>query len=413
MLRPGGVAGLLRRALAATATAFLGAQARRATAVAPLWRALMRASAAAHERHHRGARGGRARAGRRRARLHPAACSRGSARPPGFADVRVTRRGAGGQPVRLGQPHAGGHAPSRPRCRGCGASTPTAATWPCRRWTAPLLEPRLPPALFYNLLVSARAPRGTAPRRAAAASTTSAASTTPQPQRPAPAPGGRGESCAPRGCHPGQHRIEERRRAPRHVAPTGRPAPAPPPQPALRADLVQRARRPRAPRAAPQPAERAPARPRAGPDAPRRRAARWPRDQQRGPERAPQRHLEAQAAAPARTRTRRRRAPRPGPARWARVELSGCESAHAIASHAATAPSSAHSVPASSSPKATAAATATARGSKRARGAADRSLRLLGVRARLPGRPPAQAAAVHGHLHGRWRTGPRRAARRA
>ena len=46
------------------------------------------------------------------------------------------RRGARGRPVRLGQPDARGHRPTRSTCRGRGGCTPTAATSCCRRWTA-------------------------------------------------------------------------------------------------------------------------------------------------------------------------------------------------------------------------------------------------------------------------------------
>ena len=69
------------------------------------------------------------------------------------------RRGAAGELVRLVQPHARGdrraqghpvgldpvRLPRLPRC--------------CRRSTAALLEPRLPPHLFYNLMLAARKPR--------------------------------------------------------------------------------------------------------------------------------------------------------------------------------------------------------------------------------------------------------------
>ena len=49
-------------------------------------------------------------------------------------------------------------APSPNRSPGAGATSPSAATSPCRRSTPRLLEPRLPAELFYNLLVSGRKP---------------------------------------------------------------------------------------------------------------------------------------------------------------------------------------------------------------------------------------------------------------
>ena len=42
--------------------------------------------------------------------------------------------------------------------RGAGSSTPTAATSCSSAWTAALLEPRLPPRIFYNLMLAARKP---------------------------------------------------------------------------------------------------------------------------------------------------------------------------------------------------------------------------------------------------------------
>ena len=43
--------------------------------------------------------------------------------------------------------------------RAAGSSTPTAATSRCRRVDRALLEPRLPPRIFYNLMLAARKPR--------------------------------------------------------------------------------------------------------------------------------------------------------------------------------------------------------------------------------------------------------------
>ena len=47
---------------------------------------------------------------------------------------------------------------------GAGSSTPTAATSCSSAWTAALLEPRLPPRIFYNLMLAARKP-GVSPAR--------------------------------------------------------------------------------------------------------------------------------------------------------------------------------------------------------------------------------------------------------
>ena len=131
---------------------------RGANAVAPLWRALMGAGAAAveRERKRRRERGGPARAGGGRARLH----ARGAvgARPGRrLRGGPRERRGAGREPVRLGEPHARGV--RRPARRALGL-----ARYAYRGYLLlqtldrSLLEPRLPAALFYNLLLSARAP---------------------------------------------------------------------------------------------------------------------------------------------------------------------------------------------------------------------------------------------------------------
>ena len=62
--------------------------------------------------------------------------ARASPRAPGFDDVQRPRRGAAGQLVRLGQPHARGDRRARTTVPWRGASTPTAATSRCRRSTA-------------------------------------------------------------------------------------------------------------------------------------------------------------------------------------------------------------------------------------------------------------------------------------
>ena len=82
--------------------------------------------------------------GRRRPRLRARRALADRARGPASCEVRVTRRGASGELVRLDQPHARGDRRARATCRGSGASTPTAATCCCRSSTARLLEPRLP-----------------------------------------------------------------------------------------------------------------------------------------------------------------------------------------------------------------------------------------------------------------------------
>ena len=68
------------------------------------------------------------------------------------------RRGAAGQLVRLGEPRAGGHRRPRRRSRGAGASTPTSGYLALQQVDRRLLEPRLPPAIFYNLILSATEP---------------------------------------------------------------------------------------------------------------------------------------------------------------------------------------------------------------------------------------------------------------
>ena len=133
---------------------------RAASRVAPLWR---RADARARRRR---------RATSRRRRREPPARGRSSTSTPsrpselaGAARARRlrrrarARRGAAGQLVRLGQPRAGGDRRPRRRAVGAGASTPSAATSRCSSVDRALLEPRLPPAIFYNLMIAGRKPR--------------------------------------------------------------------------------------------------------------------------------------------------------------------------------------------------------------------------------------------------------------
>ena len=98
----------------------------------------------------------RARALRRRPRLRARRARRAARAAPASTDVARPRRGAARELVRLDATARSRRPPSPTTCRGCGGSTPTAATSRCSRSTARLLEGRLPAAIFYNLLVSAR-----------------------------------------------------------------------------------------------------------------------------------------------------------------------------------------------------------------------------------------------------------------
>ena len=71
----------------------------------------------------------------------------------------AARRGAGRERLRLAAAHARGDAPSRPRCRLAGATSPSAATSPCSASTRRCSSPGCPPELFYNLVLSARKPQ--------------------------------------------------------------------------------------------------------------------------------------------------------------------------------------------------------------------------------------------------------------
>ena len=104
----------------------------------------------------------RARGRRRRPRLRPrrprAPRGRAPASPTCACAARSCwRTGSAGSTARW-RP-----APSPRTSRGAGSSTPTAATSCSSASTARLLEPRLPPRIFYNLMLAARKPGVTPP----------------------------------------------------------------------------------------------------------------------------------------------------------------------------------------------------------------------------------------------------------
>ena len=128
---------------------------RGALAVAPLWRALVGASAR-NGNGSAGRRGGPARAGRGRARVHARATCRPRRRRR-LADVRV-----GGEELAaslFGWANRTLEATAEPdEVPWAGAVYAYRGYLLLQRLDRSLLEPRLPAALFYNLLVSARAP---------------------------------------------------------------------------------------------------------------------------------------------------------------------------------------------------------------------------------------------------------------
>ena len=121
----------------------------------------------------------RARAGRRRTstdtRRRPAttttssrrSTSTRSSRPisrarraaAGFERRARARRGAAGQLVRLVQPHAGGERRPAAHPDAVDPLRPQGLPRCCSRSTAALLEGRLPPQLFYNLMLAASKPQ--------------------------------------------------------------------------------------------------------------------------------------------------------------------------------------------------------------------------------------------------------------
>ena len=131
---------------------------RAAYRVAPLWRRLMRAAPAARGPQRR--RRGQPRSSRPSSTSTPSrpTSSRrvAAARRPGRRPR--PRRGAAGQLVRLGQPRARGDGRSRRRCRGRWKVYAFRGYLAFQEVDRRLLEPRLPPAIFYNLILSARNP---------------------------------------------------------------------------------------------------------------------------------------------------------------------------------------------------------------------------------------------------------------
>ena len=118
-----------------------------------------------------------ARAARRRSRLHAGGPRRAMHSGAGFAERAGGRRGAGGLPVRLGQPHARGHRPSPDVFPGHGGSTPTAATCSSRRRPLAARAPAAPGPLLQPARLGARTGL-TLTRSASASAGASAASST-------------------------------------------------------------------------------------------------------------------------------------------------------------------------------------------------------------------------------------------
>ena len=142
VLRPGGTIAFCGEPSHLRRPDRLAAQARRLPRGAGLARHDPRARGRA-QRPPPGARGGRPGADRGRARLHARRCCATAAaarvRPTSGCAARSWPPACSAGPTARSRPR-----PSPPTCRGCGASTPTAATWPSRPLDRPLLEPRLP-----------------------------------------------------------------------------------------------------------------------------------------------------------------------------------------------------------------------------------------------------------------------------
>ena len=146
---------LRRRALAARRSHRPRAQAGRLQGLAAVAAPDARAARGARPQRRR-RRQPRPRGARRRARVHPRAAAR-LRRARRARRREGARRGAAGQLVRLGEPHARGD--GRPRHDAVGVEGFAFRGYLLlQRVDSRLLEPYLPPAIFYNLLVAARRP---------------------------------------------------------------------------------------------------------------------------------------------------------------------------------------------------------------------------------------------------------------
>ena len=143
----------------ATATASPRTPSARADRCRPLWRRLLRAAPAADGPPATAAPPNHAARGASSTSTpsRPTSCARFAA-ARGLRRRPRARRGAAGQLVRLGQPHAGGDGRPRRRSRGPGRSYAFRGYLALQQVDRRLLEPRLPPAIFYNLILSARKP---------------------------------------------------------------------------------------------------------------------------------------------------------------------------------------------------------------------------------------------------------------
>ena len=127
--------------------------------ISPAWRAALRVPKAPHlnghpmadgDDHHLEVAGRRARVRARRPRA--------PRRRRGLRAGARARRGAAGQLVRLVQPHARGQRGPEGDPDAVDPLRATAAICCCRASTGALLEGRLPPQLFYNLMLAATKP---------------------------------------------------------------------------------------------------------------------------------------------------------------------------------------------------------------------------------------------------------------
>ena len=128
---------------------------------APAWRRLVGASAAAWvERPDRATTATSSSPRSTCTRSPPIEPARARPRLAGFDGVRVARRGAGRQRLRLACCARSRRPPNRTRSRSPGGISPIRSYIALQRVDTALLEPRLPPELFYNLVLSARKPGG-------------------------------------------------------------------------------------------------------------------------------------------------------------------------------------------------------------------------------------------------------------